>query len=107
MDDHWVLKYNALDALEDVSIAFLTSRGPRPDITGSAAKWHTILGHLGPEAIAHLKSVAEGAIVTGKAPSIIECETCSLSKAHKLVLKRIEKEDPADKPLARVTYDLI
>ena len=53
-----------------------------PNVTGSIAKWHTILKHLGLEAIAYLNSVTKGAIITGKALSIKEYETCSLSKAH-------------------------
>jgi hypothetical protein len=63
--------------------------------------------HAGSEAIAHLQRAVTGATVTDQASNIINCETCSLSKAHRLILKRLNKKEPAKKSLIRSFYDLI
>ena len=73
----------------------------------SAARWHAAMGHPGQAAISHLESAVTGATVSGRGPSTIDCEACSVSKAHQLISRRPDKEDPAAEPLARVAYDLI
>jgi hypothetical protein len=65
------------------------------------------MAHAGSEAIGHLQRAVTGATVTGQAPNTINCETCSLGKAHQLISRRSGKEEPAEKPLARSSYDLI
>lgn len=107
VDDHWVLEYHEPAENAEISASFATSRGPRPQAAKSAAQWHTALGHPGPDAISHLETAVDGIAVTGQAPTTIQCEVCSLSKAHHVISRRSEKEDPAEDPLARVAYDLI
>ena len=104
-DDHWVLEYNELTLKE--GSAFATSRDPRPSKEETALRWHSVLGHSGPEALSQLEQAVHGAKVTGEGPTTTECETCGLSKAHKLISRRTNKEDPAEAPMARVAYDLI
>jgi hypothetical protein len=65
VDDHWELEYNEPEQHSDVAASFATSRGPCPEATGSAAKWHTTMGHPGPDAFAHLEAAVDGISVTG------------------------------------------
>ena len=89
------------------SAAFLASQILKLDISVSAVKWHAILGHLGPETIAHLKKAVGGAKINGRGPNTIKCQTCAQIKVHEIVSRRIEKENPAELPLKRVIWDLI
>lgn len=110
VDDHWVLEYGPPEPLEDSRSAFASnkpSRALRGPVEATANEWHEILGHPGPESIAHLEQSVDGARVTGRAPSTIECETCSLTKAHEMVSRRTDQEELASEPLSRVGYDLI
>ena len=53
----------------------------RKPIGATATRWHKILGHIGPNAIAQLPKHVIGAELTDKrAPLKIECETCLLAK---------------------------
>ena len=90
--------------------AFATrSSKPRLLKQGDASKWHAILGHPGQEALTHLQGSTEGVdMKEGPAgPLTIECEACSLSKAHRVVSRRPDHEEDASKPLERVGFDLI
>ena len=107
VDDHWVLEYGSPDSAEEAYGAFASSRRPRPTLKATAAEWHMILGHPGPETIAHLEEAVENVGVTGRAPTTIECETCAQTKAHQMISRRPGQEEPADEPLGRVGYDLI
>ena len=78
--DQWVLEYSPLTK----SAFAIQSSQPRPDKKGSAEVWHRRLGHIGPAAVQHLSESATGAkLVPG--PKTIECEICSVSKAHQLI----------------------
>src|SRR5205823_5282481 len=68
-----------------------------------------IMGHAGKDAIEHLQDTAEGAKIDGNAPALftIDCEVCSVSKAHHIISRRREHEDPSTTPFHRVAYDLI
>jgi Reverse transcriptase (RNA-dependent DNA polymerase) len=107
VDDHWVLEYGAPDAPESTYAAFASSREPRSTLKATATEWHRILGHPGPDTIAHLEKAVDNVRVTGTAPSTIECETCAQSKARQVVSRRAGQEEPAGEPLERVGYDLI
>ena len=45
--------------------------------------WHQRLGHPGPDALAHLSTTTVGTKLKG--PTTIECETCAVMKAHKII----------------------
>jgi len=66
--------------------------------------WHRRLGHIGPKTIDHLPSPVEGAKLD-KGPRTIDCEVCSVSKAHKIVSRRPAPR--ASSPYERVHIDLI
>src|SRR2546430_10095078 len=82
---------------------------PRLDIEAPAEKWHKIMGHAGQPAIEHLEEAVTGAKVTNlnTTSKVIDCEDCSLAKAHEIISRRSDTENPADEPLERVAYDLI
>ena len=105
VNDHWVLKYKDLKKKinnDDKSAAFLVSQILKPDISASAVKWHAILGHPGPETIAHLEEAIGGAKINGRGPNMIKCQTCAQMKVYKIVSRRIEKENLAELSLKRV-----
>jgi hypothetical protein len=96
----WVLEYSPLQT------ATFTARStrPRPDSEGTADQWHQRLGHTGPNALEHLPTSVTGTKLTD-GPSTVQCETCSTSKAHKLISRR---PAPRATPLfERVHLDLI
>ena len=78
--DQWVLEYNPI--VESVFTA--QSALPKPDKEGSINLWHRRLGHIGPAAVGHLPEVAIGVKLL-QGPKTIECEVCSLSKAHQQI----------------------
>jgi hypothetical protein len=94
----WVLEYTL------ISPATFSARSaqPRPDSEATADQWHQRLGHAGPDVIDHLSAVAGAKL---KGPSIIECEDCSLSKAHKLISRRTTPQ--ASIPFEKIHFDLI
>ena len=61
------------------------------------------------EATSHLEEATIGMKIEGKASTgdTKQCEPCQLSKAHRIISSCLDKEDPADTPLARVAFDLI
>src|SRR5437764_411781 len=67
------------------------------------------MGHAGKQAIEHLEEAVTGAKVTNlnTAPKVIDCEDCSLGKAHEIISRRSDTENPANESLERVAYDLI
>jgi hypothetical protein len=77
-----VLEYGSSNAAESAYGAFASSRVPRPTLEATAIKWHEILGHSGPEIIAHFKKAADNVKVTGSASTTIRCETRALTKAY-------------------------
>ena len=48
--------------------------------------WHQRLGHAGKDAIEQLPQSVTGAILKG--PTTVECESCGVSKAYKVILRR-------------------
>jgi hypothetical protein len=78
----WVLEYTPISPVTFSA----RSAQPRQDSEATADQWHQRLGHAGPDALEHLLIAVAGAKLKG--PSTIECEDCSLSKAHKLISRR-------------------
>jgi len=85
---HWALMHrepiNTLDLITQSTFLigrFQPSRMARKLIGATAIRWHKILGHTGPDAIAQLPKHVIGAELTDEwAPLKIECKTCLLAK---------------------------
>ena len=104
----WTLEYNEpSDPTGKGNALFVTrSTQPRPDEQASPGMWHLKLGHAGPEAIAHLSEAATGAKLI-RGPSTIDCETCSVSKATRVISRRVSPRGTHMHPYERVCWDLI
>jgi len=106
---HWALMHreptptNTLDSSQSTfstSKRYQPSRMARKPIGATATRWHKILGHAGPDAIAQLPKHVIGAELTEfetnkRAPLKIECEVCSLAKHTQQISRRREHEFPA------------
>jgi DNA polymerase III psi subunit len=79
--NQWVMEYNEPQEKQGMRVFSARSVQPRKDSEATAAVWHRRLGHIGPETIDHLPSPVEGANLD-KGPRTIDCEVCSVSKAH-------------------------
>ena len=64
--------------------------------TFTAAQMHRVLGHASPEVISHVGTARSDITIdnSSPAPSTIDCETCSLSKATEIVSRRSEVDEP-------------
>jgi hypothetical protein len=76
-------------------------------------KWelHQALGHPGPKIIDKIPGAVQGLRIkpdSAPAPSTIDCDTCSRTKATEIVSRRTTVEDPTNgKPFDRVCWDMI
>ncbi|ERF70711.1 hypothetical protein EPUS_09493 [Endocarpon pusillum Z07020] len=105
VDDYWVLEYGPPEPLDDSRAAFALnkpSRAPKAPVKATATEWHRILAYARPESIAYLEQSVEGAKVIGRAPFTTDYETCLLTKAHELVSRRTDEEEPPIEPLSRI-----
>jgi hypothetical protein len=96
----WVRGYNA----PTYTALIACSTQPRTDSTVSLDIWHLRLGHSNPEVIEHLNESVTGARLKG-APSIVNCETCSVSKAKHIISHRPYTR--ATNPYERIHLDLV
>src|SRR6266487_1526576 len=70
--DQWVLEYNkvslppptAFTATQHAAFKAHSSRHPRPVNAATMDQWHEMMGHLYPEALAHLKEHCQGVRIT-------------------------------------------
>ena len=85
---HWVIEDNPPTVRSHR--AFAASTSPKPELIATGKEWHEMLGHPGPETISHLEKGVDGVKVTvpESAPNTMQCETCSLIKAHHLISRR-------------------
>ena len=97
----WIMEHNPLND----HLAFAArSAQPRTASEASPQVWHERLGHPQPDAIEHLSTAVAGTKLS-KGPSTIECEVCSLSKAHRRISRRPAAH--STKPFERVHLDLV
>ena len=77
--------------------------------TATAHEWHNILGHASAESIKRLESSAEGVKITDteSIPKTNECESCALSKIHRIVSRLPDKSEPSMRPFQRISFDLM
>jgi hypothetical protein len=69
---------------------------------------HLILGHAGTEVIGHVSADDITIDHSVPCPTTIDCQTCSLSKATKLISRRLEVEVESDgSPFFYITWDMI
>jgi hypothetical protein len=70
---------------------------------------YVILAYVSPEVILYIKDVVDDITINSSNPYliIIQCPTCSISKATEIILRRTEVEDEATGPFDRISYDLI
>ena len=105
IDNHWVFEQNA-GYSAFASRKSVASR--KATFTGS--QMHRVLGHASPEVISHVEAAGTDITIDNStpAPSTINCETCSLSKATEIVSRRSEVEEPENGiPFDRTTWDMI
>ena len=92
----WVLEFNEIQQSLIKSNSTFIVRSAQARISQAPANvWHERLAHCGPEVLEHLPtSVTSVRLANG--PSTTECETCAVSKAHKIVSRRPSPK--AEKP---------
>ena len=102
----WVLEYNLVShgQSKDLPTTFAT-RSSQPQVSKvPATTWHEHLAHCGPEVLEHLLTTVTGArLVNG--PITSECETCGLSKTHKIISHQPSPHAVA--PFDHVHWDMI
>ena len=99
----WTLEF--MKPMEKQEEAVFSSRSAQPKQEEASPNiWHQWLGHIQPTTITHLPVLANGAKLV-KGPATIECEVCSVSKAHEIVSRRPNPR--AVKPYERIHIDLI
>ena len=102
----WVLEYNLVShgQSKDLPTTFAT-RSSQPRVSKvPATTWHEHLAHCGPEVLEHLLTTVTGArLVNG--PITSECETCGLSKTHKIISHQPSPHAVA--PFDHVHWDMI
>src|SRR4051794_11320516 len=89
-----------------------TSHIERKPINADINYLHRLLGHPGPEVMKHLPSNVLGITPSQISnsdypPKTIDCDTCSLAKAHKIVSRRSGHELGTGQPFERLAIDLI
>ena len=71
-------------------------------MTGEAIRWHSRLGHPGPQALEHLVSASQGVRIRG--PTTVECDACGLSKVKRQV-RRAPRQQPGQAAGERIAVD--
>jgi hypothetical protein len=68
-----------------------------------------ILAYISLEVISYIKDVVDDITINSLNLYliIIQCPTCSISKATEIISRRTEVEDEATGPFNRISYDLI
>lgn len=106
-----VLRHQGLFLLENNSNSVGVDHTANPVSlrASTAEKWHRTLAHANSEVIEHLQSNVEGISVTSdlSVPKTAQCQTCALSKAHKIISRSPDKEEDSQKPFFRISFDLI
>ena len=108
---HYIMKNNTKPPIESQHIVpsdLPSSSFATADIKkASVNDWHQMLAHPGREVIQNLENSVNGVKITSDEQIPNKCETCALSKAHRLVSRSTEKSEFSNKPFHRVTYDLM
>ena len=99
-----IIEYNP----ESLDIGFANSVQLRDTSKATPWKWHLRLGHCLPEVIDQLKKIDEVTVSKGvggeNAPRTIQCETCAVSKMHRVINKA--PSGRAIKPYQLLHFDL-
>ncbi|KAH7465077.1 hypothetical protein FOMA001_g13637 [Fusarium oxysporum f. sp. matthiolae] len=68
-----------------------SSHTKRAPLTGEAIRWHSRLGHPGPQALEHLISASQGVRIRG--PTTVECDACGISKIKRQIRRAPRQSD--------------
>ncbi|RKK13961.1 hypothetical protein BFJ66_g18204, partial [Fusarium oxysporum f. sp. cepae] len=60
-------------------------------LTGEAIRWHSRLGHPGPQALERLISASQGVRIRG--PTTVECDACGISKIKRQIRRAPRQSD--------------
>ena len=112
VNSHWVLERNApIVKSGNTTTALATAKSKKKrQVMLTAAHLHHVLGHPNPEVIAHIKKAVTDVTVDNSdpAPSTIDCETCSISKATQVISQQTEVDEPENGiPFDRMTWDMV
>src|SRR5436309_9373820 len=83
----WTLEFVKLTEEKEDAV-FSTWSAQLKQEEASLDIWHQWLGHIQPTAITHLLVSTYG-VKLAKGPTTIECEVCSVSKAHEIISYRL------------------
>jgi hypothetical protein len=113
-DEHYLLENNtsssAVNQQKVNQRVYIAAKSIKSE---TAYQWHQLMTHASSEVIQHLKTSAEEEKmkITDKSDNSVlkthECESCALSKMHKIIFRSAENVETSDKSFFRVTYDLI
>ncbi|KAF6527735.1 hypothetical protein HZS61_008037 [Fusarium oxysporum f. sp. conglutinans] len=88
--------------IEALTAHKFNSYSKRAPLTGEAIRWHSRLGHPGPQALEHLVSASQGVRIRG--PTTAECDACGLSKVKRQV-RRAPRQQPGQAAGERIAVD--
>jgi hypothetical protein len=112
-DEHYLLKNNTSSSVVNQQVinqqrAYFAVKSIKSE---TAYQWHQLMTHASSEVIQHLKTSAEKMKITDKSDNLVlkthECESCALSKMHKIISRSAKNVETSDKSFFRVTYDLM
>ena len=107
VEDHFdlaVLEYHPVHYPHPIP-AQANSIQPRHQEVATPWIWHLRMGHCRPAVVKKLRAIPDVVMKEGAAPLTIECETCAVSKMHKLVNRM--PTNRATKPFQILHFDLI
>ncbi len=109
-DDHYLLKNNKSLQLQTFFVKKKTdsSQNSSEKVT-KIMNWHRIMKHAFNEAIQHLQAAAEKMIMSDVKimSKTHQCETCSLSKIHKIISRSSDNAEISSISVYRIIYDLM
>lgn len=75
-----------------------------------AEEWHMVMAHVSDEAIGHLEKPSADVKVSRSATSVPktnQCETCALTKSHRIISRLSDKSESSAKPFFCISVDLM
>ena len=101
----YTLKFKLATEPSSLPTAFIASRSEPKTTKASIDILHRRLGHAGPRALERLSSDHGVIFKNNRGPATTECETCGISKMHKIILTRPSQR--ATRPFKRLHFDLV
>ena len=107
---HWVLERSTAYKSFAVRRNTVPKSSAQQHATFTGAQMHRVLGHASPDVISHIEDAALDITIdiASPAPSTIDCETCSVSKATEVISRRTEVDEPENGiPFDRTIWDMV